>query len=111
MTVLRDVYRVPFLNSPPPLSRTPVSFLTYRAGSPRAQALREEVEGMLAKGPLEITRDPGPGFYSRLFLVEKASGCWRHMLDISPVNEFVQLTRFKMETVASELLSVREGDF
>ena len=29
---------------------------------------------MLATGALEIARDPGPGFYSRLFLVEKASG-------------------------------------
>ena len=54
VTVLRDGYRVPFKDSPPPLSRTPVSFPTYRAGSPRAQALRQEVEGMLAKGALEI---------------------------------------------------------
>ena len=111
VTVLRDGYRVPFLDSPPPLSRTPVSFLTYRAGSPRAQALRQEVEGMLAKGALEITRDPSPGFYSRLFLVEKASGGWRPVIDLSHLNEFVQLTRFKLETVASGLLSVREGDF
>ena len=73
VTVLRDGYRVPFKDSPPPLSRTPVSFPTYRAGSPRAQALRQEVEAMLA-GALEIARDPGPGFYSRLFLVEKATG-------------------------------------
>ena len=111
VTVLRDGYRVPFLDSPPPLSRTPVSFPTYRAGSPRAQAMRQEVEGMLAKGALDITRDPGPGFYSRLFLVEKASGGWRPVIDLSHLNEFVQLTRFKMETVASVLLSVREGDF
>ena len=74
MTVLRDGYRVPFTDSPPPLSRTPVLFPTYWAGSPRSQALRQEVEGILAKGALEIARDPGPGFYSRLFLVEKASG-------------------------------------
>ena len=74
VTVLRDGYCVPFTDSPPPLARTPVSFLTYRAGSPRAQALRQEVEAMLAKGTLEIARDPGPGFYSRLFLVEKATG-------------------------------------
>ena len=66
MTVLRDGYRVPFTDSPPPLSRTPVSFPTYRAGSPQAQALRQEVEAMLAKGALEIALDPGPGFYSRL---------------------------------------------
>ena len=111
VTVLRDGYRVPFTDSPPPLSLTPVSFPTYRAGSPRAQALRQEVEVMLAKRALEIARDPGPGFYSRLFLVEKASGGWRPMIDLSHLNEFVQLTPFKMETVAIVLLSVREGDF
>ena len=62
-------------------------------------------------GPLEIARDPGPGFYSRLFLVEKATGGWRPVIDLSHLNDFVQLTSFKMETVASVLLSVREGDF
>ena len=111
VTVLRDGYRVPFKDSPPPLARTPVSFPTYRAGSPRAQALRQEVEAMLAKGALEIARDPGPGFYSRLFLVEKVTGGWRPVIDLSHLNDFVQLTPFKMETVASVLLSVREGDF
>ena len=111
VTVLRDGYRVPFKVSPPPLARTPVSFPTYRAGSPRAQALRQEVEAMLAKGALEIARDPGPGFYSRLFLVEMATGGWRPVIDLSHLNDFVQLTPFKMETVASVLLSVREGDF
>ena len=30
VTVLRDCYRVPFTDSPPPLSRTPVSFPKYR---------------------------------------------------------------------------------
>ena len=111
VTVLRDGYRVPLLDSPPPLSCTPVSFPTYRAGFPRAQVLRQEIEAILAKGALEIGRDPGPGFYSRLFLVEKASNGWRPVIDLSHLNEFVQLSRFKMETVASVLLSVREGDF
>ena len=77
MTVLWDGYRVPFKDSPPPLSRTPVSFPTYQSGFPLVQALRQEVGVMLLKGALEIARDPGPGFYSRLFLVEKASGGWR----------------------------------
>ena len=111
VTVLWDGYRVPFMDSPPPLARTPVLFPTYRTGSPRAQALWQEVEAMLAKGTLEIARDPGPGFYSRLFLVEKATGGWRPVIDLSHLNDFVQLTSFKMETVASVLLSVREGDF
>ena len=38
-------------------------------------------------------------------------GVWRPVIDLSHLNEFVHLTRFKMETVASVLLSVREGDF
>ena len=54
VTVLRDGYFVPYMDSPPPLSRTTVLFPTYWADSPRAQALRQEVEGMLAKGALEI---------------------------------------------------------
>ena len=66
---------------------------------------------MLAKGVLEIARDPGPGFYSRLFLVEKTSGGWRPVIDLSHLNEFIHLTRFKMKTVASVLLSLREGAF
>ena len=33
------------------------------------------------------------------------------MIDLSHLNEFVQLTPFKMETVASVLLSIREGGF
>ena len=66
---------------------------------------------MLSKGALEIVLDPGPGFYSRLFLVEKVTGGWRPAIDLSHLNGFVRLTPFKMETVASVLLSVREGDF
>ena len=33
------------------------------------------------------------------------------MIDFSHLNEFVLQTLFKMETVASMLLSIREGDF
>ena len=38
-------------------------------------------------------------------------GGWRLVIDLSHLNEFVQLTPFKMEIVASVLLSVREGIF
>ena len=105
----RSPYPLPGLSSSPISHPGIVSDVLV--GSPRAQALRQEVEGMLAKGALEIARDPGPGIYSHLFLVEKASGGWRPVIDLSHLNEFVQLTQFKMETVASVLLSVKEGDF
>ena len=66
---------------------------------------------MLSKDALKIVLDPGPCFYSRLFLVEKVTGGWRPMIDLSHLNEFVLQTLFKMEIVASVLLSIREGDF
>ena len=65
---------------------------------------------MLAKGALEIVPDPGPGFYSRLFLVEKATGGWRPVIDLSTLNTFIRQTPFKMETVASVLNIVQEND-
>ena len=111
LSVLRDGYRIPFKASTPPLACTSLSFLMYRAGSPRALALRQEVEKMLSKDALEIVLDPGPGFYSRLFLVEKVTGGCHPVIDLSHLSEFVLQTPFKMETVASVLLSIREGDF
>ena len=96
VSILRDGYRLPF-ESPPLLTRTPILFPAYRPGSPQSLALRQEM--MLAKGALEIVPDPGPGFYSRFFLVEKAA-----------LNTFIRQTPFKMDTVASVLNAVQEND-
>ena len=72
LSVLRDGYRIPFMDSPP-LTHTPLSFPTYRSGS-RSLVLAQEIEKMLVKDALEIVLDPGPGFSSCLFLVEKVMG-------------------------------------
>ena len=57
----------PFLYSPP-LACFVISFPTYQSVSPRSLVLGQKIEKMLAKDALEIVLDPGPGFYSRLFL-------------------------------------------
>ena len=54
---------------------------------------------------------PSPGYYSRLFVVMKASGSWRPVIDLSLLNLKIQKTSFKMETLQSVLLSVRAGDW
>ena len=51
--------------------------------------LAQEVKKMLSKDALEIVLDLGPGFYSRLFLVEKVMGGWRPVIDLSHLNKFV----------------------
>ena len=111
VSVLRDGYRIPFRDLPPPLTGSPIRFPTYRPDSERALALLMVIDTMMTKGVLEIVSDPDPGFYSRLFLVEKSSGGWRPVIDLSPLNEFIQQTPFRMETPNSVLLAVRKNDF
>ena len=84
VSILRDGYQVPFSDSVPPLTDTPVPFRSYNPGSSKALALAQEVSKMLEKGAVEVVDDPGLGFYSRLFLMEKATGGWRPVIDLSP---------------------------
>ena len=62
VVVLHDDYCVPFKDSPPPRSHTRMALTASRVVSPRASALRQEVEARLAKGTLGITLGPGPSF-------------------------------------------------
>ena len=60
---------------------------------------------------LEVVDQPSLGFYSRFFLVEKATVGWRLIIDLSALNGFVTLTKFWMETVTSVLGSIQRGDW
>ena len=108
--VLRWGYQIPFRRAPV-LSRKPIPFPAYCPNSIRGKALEGEVQALLAKGAIELAPLPSPGFYSRLFVVMKASGAWRPVIDLSLLNLRVQQTSFKMETLQSVLLSVRSGDW
>ena len=85
----------------------PISFPTSRIGSPRSLALCQVIVVILAMTALEIIL----GFSSRLFLMEKMAVAWCPVIDLSLPNEFVLRSPFMIETVASVLLSIREGDF
>ena len=52
-----------------------------------------------------------PGFYSHLFLVQKASGSWRPIIDLSILNGYITKSHFHMETPQSVLRSIRPGDW
>lgn len=109
--VLKEGYAIPFL-SKPPLVEAPVSLQAYSHNSAKLDALRSEVRAMLEKEAIEQLHAPlSPGFYNRLFLVTKASGGWRPVLDVSALNVFVQKTKFSMETTQSVLASLHQGDW
>ena len=60
----------------------------------------------VGEGSYRAGSPPSPGYYSRLFVVMKASGSWRPVIDLSLLNLRVLKTSFKMETLQSVLLSV-----
>ena len=102
--MLRWGYRIPFL-SEPPLAAEPIPFPSYGPSSIRGIALGKEVQSLLEKGAVELAPLPSPGFYSRIFVVMKASRSWRPVIDLSTLNLRVHKTPFKMETLQSVLLS------
>ena len=73
VAVLWNGYRVP-LHHLPPVSLEPQELPSCSPGSIRALALWEEISKLLQKGALEPVGQPGLGFYSWLFLVEKVRG-------------------------------------
>ena len=108
--VLRWGYRIPFRWAPT-LSEEPIPYPSYSPSSIRGKALEGEVLSLLEKGAIELAPLPSPGYYSRLFVVMKASGSWRPVIDLSLLNLKVQKTSLKMETFQSVLLSVRARDW
>ena len=106
--VLRVGYRIPF-DRRPPLSERPLSLPAYSPQSIRGVALTQELQTLLRKGAVEPAPQ-SPGFYSRLFLVQKASGSWRPIIDLSTLNDFITSSHFHMETPQSVLRSIRPGD-
>ena len=108
--VLQEGYRLPFL-SVPPLSSEPIAMPSYSPNSIKGKALEEVTPSLVEKDAVELASLPSPGHYSLLFVVWKTSGSWRLVIDLSVLNCSVSKTPFKMETLASVLLSVHQGNW
>ena len=107
--VLRVGYRISF-DRRPPLPERPLSLPAYSPQSIKGVALTQELQNLLRKGAVEPAPQ-SPGFYSRLFLVQKASGSWRPIIDLSTLNDYITSSHFHMETPQSVLRSIRPGDW
>ena len=107
--VLKEGYRIPF-HSMPPLSEVPLMMSSYNPTSVKGRALEAEMLALEQKGALEVA-PTSPGYYSRMFVVTKATGGWRPIIDLSHLNKYVAVSKFRMETVQSVLSSVRRGDW
>ena len=109
MEVLREGYRILFSRRPP-LSDQPLPMPSYTPSSIRGKALEQEFQDLFRKQAIEQAPQT-PGFYSRLFVVQKDSGAWRPIIDLSTLNTYIASQRFHMETHQSVLHSIRPGDW
>ena len=102
--VLREGYAIPF-RMPPPLSPTPIILDSYSPQSVKGRALDEEIQALRRKGAVEPA-PPTQGFFSRMFVVTKATGGWKPIIDLSTLNLDVDRTPFRMETSQTVLRAV-----
>jgi hypothetical protein len=109
LSAVREGYKIA-LKSPPPLSQNPIAFPSYAPGSDRLGVLHQAVRDMVAKGAIELA-PATPGFYSRMFVVAKATGGWRPIIDLSTLNQSVFCPSFQMETPRTILLALKRGQW
>ena len=110
-SVVTQGFKILFKSILPPTMARPVFQKNY-SDEPRRNALQTVIQDYVAKGALVRLRGrPGPGFYSRVFLVPKRSGGWRMVIDLHSLNQFTLVDSFKMESVDSIRQALRVGEW
>ena len=74
------------------------------------QLIDEEVDKLLNLRAIQIALPCHEEFLSNLFLVPKKTGDMRPVINLKPLNEFVQKIHFKMENIQTVLNFIARGD-
>ena len=110
LNIITNGYILPFI-SKPNLVRAPLIRSGYKALQ-KEQALISCIQSLLSKNAIErVENVKSLGFYSRLFLVPKPHQRWRPVTDLSRLNTFLLVERFKMETPESIRASLIPGEW
>ena len=80
-------------------------------GPEEIQGMREQIVLMLQKNAITELPLDSPGYYSNVFLVRKASGRWRPVIDLKSLNAHIYAPHFHMFTISSVLCTIRKGDY
>ena len=109
LSIVAKGYRLRF-TSPPLLRQTP-----WEIRSPQDPqeilGMREQISLMVQKNAITEVPPDSPGFYSNVFLVRKASGGRRPVIDLKNLNAHIHAPHFRMFTTSSVLSSVEKGDY
>ena len=108
LNIITNGYVLPFL-SKPNLVRFPLILSEYKAHQ-KDQTLASCIQSLLSKNAIERVKNvKSLGFYSCLFLVPKPHQRWRPVIDLSRLNTFLHIEKFKMETPESIRTSHSRG--
>ena len=66
---------------------------------------------MLLRNTISEISPDTPGFYSNTFMVRKAAGGWRPVIDLKQLNHHIDAPHFHMHTISSVLSAVKKGDY
>ena len=109
-SLIAEGYKLPFRERPK-LSRTPCITSGF-ADLNKQSALSTAIQDLIRKGAIDIVQKPDSlGFYSHLFLVPKPGNRWRPVIDLSCLNKFLAISKFKMETPESIRASLRKNEW
>ena len=108
--ILKEGYVLPF-RTRPNLTRSPTVISCY-ANPHRNSYLLEALHQLIDKNAVELLHNQTSlGFFNRLFLVPKPNNKWRPILDLSKLNYFLKVEKFKMETPETIRTSLQEGEW
>ena len=108
--ILKQGYTLPFWTRPN-LSRFPTVVSQY-VNPHRNSYLLEALQQLIDKNAVELVRNQSSlGFLNQLFLVPKPNKKWRPILDLSKLNTFLKVEKFKMETPETIRTSLRQGEW
>ena len=70
--------------------------------------MREQISLMLQTNTISEISPDTPGFYSNAFMVRKASGGWRPVIDLKQLNHHIDAPHFRMHTISLVLSTVEK---
>ena len=109
--IIRRGFRLLWADQKPALLRAPVLF-PLPPSQEEQSIIDTEIKEMLSKGAIELVSSPSsPGFYSRIFTIPKASGGFRPILDLAPLNTYLRKIKFKMDSPQTIRKEVKLGDW
>lgn len=107
MRIIREGYKIQFT----PYPQFPPSIISRPYDPSKQLALANEIKSYLISGAISKVSHNDNQILSRVFIVKKANGKNRMIIDLSKINTQINKVSFKMETIEDILDVIEPGDF